>query len=63
MKKTIEDLGFKEERDYDGKIVLKNNIPIKKKMPADEVEALIKKLNRTKYKMESNLHSKSNLSS
>jgi hypothetical protein len=37
LKKKIEELGFKEERDYDGKIVLKNNIPIKKNMAFREV--------------------------
>jgi hypothetical protein len=37
LKKKIEELGFKEEKDYDGKIVLKNNIPIKKNMAFREV--------------------------
>ena len=37
LKNTIEELGFKEERDYNGKMVLKNNIPIKKNMNYNEV--------------------------
>jgi hypothetical protein len=44
LQRKIEELGFREEKDYDGKIVLKNNIPIKKHMAFKEVEQLITRL-------------------
>jgi pseudouridine-5'-phosphate glycosidase len=48
LKNTIEELGFKEEIDYNGKMVLKNNIPIKKNMNYREVESLVQRLRTTK---------------
>lgn len=32
LKRKIEELGFKEEKDYDGKVVLKSNLPVKRYM-------------------------------
>ena len=37
LKNTIEELGFREDMDYNGKMVLKNNVPIKKNMNYLEV--------------------------
>ena len=53
LKNTIEELGFKEERDYNGKTVLKNNIPIKKTMNYGEVEHLVSRLKGNKAKQSS----------
>lgn len=44
LKNIIEELGFKEEIDYNGKMVLKNNVPIKKNMHYWEVESLLDRL-------------------
>lgn len=48
LKHTIEELGFREEKDYNGKMVLKNNISIKKTMTFKEVEGLINRLKTSK---------------
>ncbi len=48
MKNTIEELGFKEESDYNGKMVLKNNVPIKKTMDFREVGNLVDRLKQNK---------------
>jgi hypothetical protein len=41
-------LGFKEEKDYDGKVVLKSNLPVKRCMAFREVENLISRLRDVK---------------
>ena len=48
LRNTIQDLGFREERDYNGRMVLKNNVPIKKTMNFDEVENLVGRLRKEK---------------
>lgn len=58
LQKKIEELGFKEEKDYDGKIVLKNNIPIKRNMAFKEVENLITRLNQNKKQVKQSIISK-----
>ncbi len=47
LNKTIQKLGFKEEKDYDGQVVLKNNVPIKRSMTYRQVEDLITRLKVT----------------
>ncbi|TXI81281.1 MAG: hypothetical protein E6Q39_01500 [Crocinitomicaceae bacterium] len=48
LKNTIEELGFKEEKDYNGKMVLKNSIPIKKTLAFKEVDNLVTRLKQSK---------------
>lgn len=48
IKKIVNDLGFKEEKDYDGKSVLKNRIPIKQNLSLKEVDKLLGKLKYSK---------------
>ena len=44
LNKIVNQLGFKEEIDYDGKTVLKNNVFIKKKMSLEEVSNMLTRL-------------------
>ena len=50
LRQTIQDLGFREEKDYNGKMVLKNNIPIKRSMDFQEVDSLVTRLKLPKSK-------------
>ena len=50
LRQTIQDLGFREEKDYNGKMVLKNNIPIKRSMDFQEVDSLVTRLKLPKFK-------------
>jgi len=62
LKQTIGELGFKEERDHKGKLVLKNNLPNKRNMNYAEVEALISRLKAQKNPSEQKYQDKDGMS-